>query len=141
MDVLLTYPSDGLRLFQSMVPLGLLSIGTVISEAGYSVKLIDFNHYRGNFRHDLLLWQPRIVGIGGTTPSRMQSFSIARKVKESLPGTITVYGGVNATFTAREVLEKIPEIDFVIMGEGEISFKILCDSLLHQSGMPLKSIP
>ena len=27
-------------------------------------------------------WQPRIVGIGGTTPSRVKSFSIARKVKK-----------------------------------------------------------
>ncbi|MFA5817457.1 MAG: B12-binding domain-containing radical SAM protein [Bacteroidales bacterium] len=94
MQILLTYPDDGLRLFQSMVPLGLLSIGTVVKEAGYTVRIIDFNHYHGNFRNDLLDWQPRIVGIGGTTPSRMKSFRIARQVKQALPGAVVVYGGV-----------------------------------------------
>jgi len=124
-----------------MVPLGLLSIGTVVRGAGYSVKIIDFNHYRGNFKKDLAYWKPGIVGIGGTTPSRMKSFAIARKVKQVLPDAIIVYGGVNATFTAREVLEKIPEIDFVIMGEGDLSFKTLCDSLLQPPHEIRKDIP
>ncbi len=43
-DILLTYPSDGLRLFQSMIPTGLISIGTVLRNTGYPVKIIDFNH-------------------------------------------------------------------------------------------------
>jgi anaerobic magnesium-protoporphyrin IX monomethyl ester cyclase len=130
MDILLVYPSDGIRLFHSMVPLGLLSIGTVMKEDGYSVKILDINHYRGNFSRDLNRWQPRLVGIGGTTPSRMKSFRIARKVRKSLPGAFIVYGGVSATFTAREVLRDIPEIDYVIAGEGEFSFRSLCRHLL-----------
>ncbi len=134
MDVLLIYPADGLRFFQSMVPLGMLSIATVIKEAGYSVRVIDLNHYHGNLRDDLRDWQPRIVGIGGTTPSRVKSFSIARKVKKASPETIVVYGGVNASFTAREVLENIPEIDYIIMGEGELSFRAFCHSVLRRSG-------
>jgi len=141
MDVLLTYPDDGLRLFQSMVPLGLLSIATVIKEAGYTVKIIDFNHYRGNFAKDLAEWKPRMVGIGGTTPSRKKSFAIATKVKRALPQAIVVYGGVNASFTAHEVLEKVPEIDYIIMGEGELSFKRLCNKLLHQDADDLAAIP
>jgi anaerobic magnesium-protoporphyrin IX monomethyl ester cyclase len=141
MQILLTYPSDGLRLFQSMVPLGLLSIGTVVKEAGYSVRIVDFNHYHGNFRKDLLAWQPRIVGIGGTTPSRMKSFRIAREVKKAIPDAIVVYGGVNATFTASEVLKKVPEIDYIIMGEGDLSFKALCDRILRQTGEIQTDIP
>jgi radical SAM superfamily enzyme YgiQ (UPF0313 family) len=140
MDVLLIYPADGLRFFQSMVPLGMLSIATVIKEAGFSVRMIDMNHYRGNLSKDLREWKPAIVGIGGTTPSRIKSFRIAGKVKAASPETVVVYGGVNASFTAREVLENIPEIDYIIMGEGELSFRAFCDSLLRQSADKLQTI-
>jgi anaerobic magnesium-protoporphyrin IX monomethyl ester cyclase len=124
-----------------MVPLGLVSIGTVIKETGYPVRIIDFNHYRGDFSSELHQFRPRIVGIGGTTPTRMKSFDIARKVKRELPGTVVVYGGVHATFTAREVLEKIPEIDYIIMGEGEIPFRELCDSVLQGDYARIRDIP
>lgn len=134
MDVLLIYPADGLRFFQSMVPLGMLSIGTVIRDAGYDVKLIDLNHYRGNLKKDLIAWQPRMIGIGGTTPSRTKSIRVAQTIRRILPDSTIVYGGVNATFTAPEVLEKVPQIDYIIMGEGEIAFRTLCNSLLGKSG-------
>lgn len=140
MDVILIYPADGLRFFQSMIPLGMLSIATVIKEAGYSVRIIDLNHYHGNLIHDLKEWQPRIVGIGGTTPSRVKSFRIARKVKTASPDTLVVYGGVHASFTAKEVLEKVCEIDYIIMGEGELSFRELCDVMIRDSTKDLNSI-
>lgn len=141
MDILLVYPADGIRLFQSMIPFGLLSIGTVMKEAGYSVKIVDLNHYRGSFHKDMLRWQPRIVGIGGTTPTRMKSFRIARAVKKTLPGAIVVYGGVNATFTAREVLGHVPEIDYVLMGEGELSFRSLCLKIFSGTPGEVHAIP
>jgi len=134
MEILLIYPADGIRFFQSMVPLGMLSIATFVRDAGFDVHMIDMNHYRGNLEKDLKEWKPRIIGIGGTTPSRIKSFRIAGIVKKVLPESTVVYGGVNATFTAKEVLEQIPAIDYVIMGEGEHSFKELCISLLRSNG-------
>jgi radical SAM superfamily enzyme YgiQ (UPF0313 family) len=140
-DVLLTYPSDGLRLFQSMIPSGLISIGTVLERAGYRVKVIDFNHYSRDFRSDLRELQPKVIGIGGTTASRMGSFLTARLAKRTLPQVPVVYGGIHATFTAEETLFAIPEIDYVIKGEGELSFLSLCDNLTGRSATGLESIP
>ncbi len=141
MDVLLIYPHDGLRFFQSMVPLGMLSIATVVRDAGYSVKVLDLNHYRGKISRDLNGWQPRIVGIGGTTPSRIKSFRIAQTIKKVCPDAIVVYGGLHATFTAEEVLGSIKEIDYILMGEGELAFKSFCDRLLKSAGKGLENIP
>jgi anaerobic magnesium-protoporphyrin IX monomethyl ester cyclase len=140
-DILLTYPSDGLRLFQSMVPTGLVGIGTVLRRAGYEVRIIDFNHYSRDFRRDLQKWRPRVIGIGGTTPSRMGSFYTARLVKETLPDTIVVYGGINATFTSAEVIAKIPSVDYILQGEGEFSFLALCDAIFGKSLQPVAAIP
>jgi anaerobic magnesium-protoporphyrin IX monomethyl ester cyclase len=140
-DVLLTYPTDGLRLFQSMIPLGLLSIGTVLKNAGYTVKIIDFNHYTRDFRRDLRAWQPKIIGIGGTTPSRSGSFLTAQIAKKALPGVSIVYGGVHASFTTQETLQHIPQIDYIIQGEGERSFAALCDYVTGRCDVPIDHIP
>ena len=129
-DVLLTYPADPVRLFDSMVPLGLASIAAVLEANSYKVKVIDFNHYKGDYRRDLRTWQPKIVGIGGTTATRRGSFLTARLTKEVLPYATTVYGGPHASFTARDTLTHVLEIDYVVRGEGEYPFLALCDHLI-----------
>ncbi len=140
-DVLLTYPKDGFRLFQSMIPIGLVSIGTVLQEAGFKVAVIDFNHYTNDFRRQLQMLRPKVIGIGGTTPSRMGSFLTARLSKQVLPDSTVVYGGINATFTAKEVLEGVPEIDFIIKGEAELSFLSLCSAILTDSHEKIANTP
>jgi anaerobic magnesium-protoporphyrin IX monomethyl ester cyclase len=140
-DILLTYPHDGLRFFQSMMPIGLVSIGTVLKHAGYKVALIDFNHYSNDFQRQVKALSPKIIGIGGTTASRRASFLTARLTKKALPNATVVYGGINATFTAAEALSKIPEFDYVIKGEGELSFLRLCESLIRRVPDDLNSIP
>lgn len=140
-DILLTCPGDGLRLFHSMIPIGLVSIGTVLQKAGYRVAVIDFNHYDNDYQRQLQFLNPKIIGIGGTTPSRKSSFRTARISKQVLPDSVVVYGGINATFTAQDVLRDIPEIDFIIKGEAELSFLALCNSILRGSGLPDFSIP
>ncbi len=139
-DVLLTYPTDGLRLFQSMIPTGLISIGTILRNAGYSVKIIDFNHYSDDFRRDLRRMSPKVVGIGGTTPSRMGSFLTSRIVKNIFPQVPVVYGGVHASFTASNTLQNIKTIDYIIKGEGEFSFLKLCDILTGKLNEPISSV-
>jgi anaerobic magnesium-protoporphyrin IX monomethyl ester cyclase len=140
-DVLLTYPHDGLRFFQSMMPIGLVSIGTVLKNAGYRVALIDFNHYSNDFQRQVARLSPKVIGIGGTTVSRRGSFLTARLSKKAIPDATVVYGGINATFTATEVLSKIPEIDFILKGEAELSFLRLCDALIRRGPVDPLSIP
>ncbi|KMQ49805.1 Radical SAM domain protein [Chitinispirillum alkaliphilum] len=140
-DVLLTYPSDGPRIFSPMMPIGLVSIGTVLKKAGYRVKIIDFNFYGNDFRKELELLKPRIIGIGGTTPSRSGSFLTARIAKEVLPDVNVVYGGINATFTSAETLKSVTEIDYILKGEGEFSFLEFCNVITGKSDKTVEQIP
>jgi anaerobic magnesium-protoporphyrin IX monomethyl ester cyclase len=139
-DVLLTYPSDPVRLFDSLVPLGIASIAAVLEAHGYNVKVLDFNHYHGDFRRDLKWWNPKIVGIGGTTATRKEGFLTARLTKETLPSVPVVFGGVHATFTAADTLCHVPEIDFIMKGEGEYSFLNLCDQLIKNPGAAISTL-
>ncbi len=130
-DVLLTYPAENIRLFESMIPLGIASIAAVLEKNHYSVKIVDFNQYKGDFRRDLESWKPKIVGVGGTTPTRKGSFLTARLSKEILPGVPVVYGGVHASFTAQDTLEHVQDIDYVVKGEGEYTFLALCEKFVR----------
>ena len=140
-DVLLTYPSDPVRLFDSLVPLGIASIAAVLEAHDYSVKVLDFNHYHGDFRRDIKRWNPKIVGIGGTTATRRGSFLIARLAKESLLSVPVVFGGPHASFTAADTFSHVPEIDFVIKGEGEYPFLDLCNHFIREMDIDVTALP
>ena len=128
-DVLLAYPAERINVFSYMMPLGLASIAAVLEQHRHRVRIVDFAHYSRDFRRDIARWKPAVVGIGGTTATRKGSFLTARLVKETLPHTVVVYGGVHASFTAKDTLANVPWIDYVIKGEGEFSFLSLCDML------------
>jgi len=140
-DVLLTYPADPVRVFDSIVPLGIASIAAMLETHGYSVKVLDFNFYHGDFSRDLLQWNPKFVGIGGTTATRKGSFLTARLVKASLPSVPVVFGGPHASFTVADSLSNIPEIDFVVKGEGEYPFLGLCNHFIKGMAADPLSLP
>ncbi len=53
----------------------------------------------------------------------------AREIKKILPEIKIVVGGLWYSFFGKETLEKNPAIDFVVMGEGELTFNELMDAL------------
>jgi radical SAM superfamily enzyme YgiQ (UPF0313 family) len=114
-----------------MIPLGIASIAAVLESHNYTVKIVDFNHYKGDYQKDLQHWKPKIIGIGGTTSTRKNSFLTAQLSKEVLPDVPVVYGGVHATFTAEDTLTHIPHIDLIVRGEGEYTFLMLCHKFVR----------
>lgn len=118
-DILLVNPEEKEGFFERMPPLGLASLASFLESHNISVKIIDFEIEKKPLEHWLSLYQPRFLGISGTTHTRFESFRLARLAKTINKEIITIYGGVHATFTANETLRNIPEIDFVIRGEGE----------------------
>lgn len=140
-DILLTYPSEHVNIFGYMIPLGLASLGAVLELHGYRVKIIDFARYTGDFQRDLYKLKPKIVGIGGTTPTRKGSFLTAKLVKRVFPDTPVVYGGNHASFTAEDTLCNVSQIDYILKGEGEFSFLKLADILTGKTSEPIDSIP
>jgi anaerobic magnesium-protoporphyrin IX monomethyl ester cyclase len=141
MTVLLVWPSDGMRLFESMMPLGLASLGAMLEQKGFMVRIIDFNHFKGSFKEELRSLHPILVGVGGTTATRQASFQIAKTTKEVLPECPIVYGGPHATFAYEDTLNHVPAIDYVLRGEAEYSLLALCQALQCGEFHTISSIP
>ena len=54
----------------------------------------------------------------------------AKIIKEALPHVKIVVGGLWYSYLSKESLEQNPAIDFVVMGEGELTFNELMDDRL-----------
>lgn len=140
-DVILAYPRERVSAFYPMIPLGLANIAAVLEQNNVSVKIIDFNFYRGDFQRDLKKWNPKIIGIGGTTITRKASYSIANLAKKVFADVPVVYGGIHASFTAEDTLKNIKEIDFIVKGEGEYTFLSLCEFFSGRDGDSIHDLP
>ncbi len=55
--------------------------------------------------------------------------SLAKKLKKLLPKSKIVFGGPEVSYNAKTVLTDCPFVDFIISGEGEYPFAMLCDCL------------
>ncbi len=138
-DILLVNPREHHGFFEKMPPLGLASLAAVLESGSTSVAIADLEIEHGSLEDWLRRVQPRFLGISGTTHTRFESYDIARRAKRHNPEIVTIYGGVHASFTGRETLATVPEIDYVIRGEAERSLPALIAA--HQSGANLQLIP
>ena len=138
MEVLLIAPP-----FKGLLrePLGLSYLATVLNRNGISTHLIDFNvepFTRRDFRKYIRDSKPRIVGLTSFT----FNFSVAKKIIEEIKHIetqiMTVIGGVHASAMPEKILTNIPSVDFVVVGEGEVTFLELCRKFLD--GESVKNI-
>ncbi len=118
-DVLLLHPAEQGITFGSMPPLGMAWITSFLQSKGISATLFDLQVTEKSIESLLQVHNPSLVGIGGTSHTRFESFAIARRVKAYNPDIQILYGGSHATFTAEDTLAHIPEIDIIVRGEGE----------------------
>ena len=115
-------------------PLGLLSIGGPLIDAGFRVELLDaeFGPMRiddivariADAAPDLLL-----VGHSGSTSAHPTVVRIVAAIKRCRPGLRIVYGGVFPTYHWRDILEQTPAVDIIVRGEGERTMLRLAHAL------------
>ncbi len=105
-----------------MPPIGLASIAAFLEQRSISVDLIDCYAHpdaTAQIRQTLLDERPAFLGFSCTTSTFLDGVGIAAMAKSLLPGIRTVFGGVHVSALKEEILERFPEVDFIIAGEGE----------------------
>jgi anaerobic magnesium-protoporphyrin IX monomethyl ester cyclase len=76
------------------------------------------------------------TAVTATINDAIKTLELVKKIK---PGTVTILGGVHPTFMYEEVLSSSPAVDYIVVGEGEISFHQLLTAL--EAGEDPVSIP
>ena len=109
-----------------MVPQGLLSIAAYLIEQGHDVFVYDCLGLDAPFDlqkqvQAILAYQPQIVGFSTTTSSFPDAADLAQKIKEQLPDTVTICGGVHVSALEGRLLRDYAAFDFLAAGEGELT--------------------
>ena len=132
MKILLIQPPPRKIVKENIVvpPLGIAYLAAVIEKQGHSVSIIDA------FAEALDLHSledrvkkiaPDLIGITGMTPVIDNAFRTAGICRRY--AKYVVIGGPHVSVAGSKVFEQCPEVDYVIQGEGEISFPLLVEAL------------
>jgi radical SAM superfamily enzyme YgiQ (UPF0313 family) len=103
-------------------PLGLAYLAAVLEEAGLECLVLDLVVYpysEALLAEQMNDFRPDLVGLTAVTMTVDHALTVVRAAKRIAPEALTVMGGPHVTFTARETLEACPELDVVVLGEGE----------------------
>ena len=115
-----------------VAPIGLYYIGALLKANGHAVEILNLQGLKGApERISALLAdkQPDLVGFSILNANRWGGIEIARLAKALNPAVITVFGGVTPTFLWHHFLTHFPEIDYVVVGEGEYPLLHLVQAL------------
>ena len=121
-----------------VMPPGLLALAGYIRQHGEPVALLDLcikseappvNTEASALRTFEKRFQENGPALVGVSVMVAGQFGLARLVcrcvKEQKPDVVTVIGGAHVSQFPREILEHCPEVDFVVLGEGELQLLAL----------------
>ncbi len=103
-------------------PMGICCIAAVCEKAGHEVVILDYivsRYTAEKLRTELDRFQPHVVGTNSVTMNFDSATAILRDVKAHNPSIPTLMGGPHVSFDHYNVLRDNPEVDVVIIGEGE----------------------
>ena len=112
-----------------ILPLGILSVGSVLKKNGYQVKLININEKQIDKAVDYITAQrPLYVGLSVMTGIQTEHSTImSKKIKEKSDIAVA-WGGIHPSLLPKQCLES-DYIDYVIIGEGEETILEFTDNL------------
>jgi len=114
--------SDISRKANIMPPLGLASIAAYLDRHRIRSEIIDcYAHPNSDamIRDHVKEKQPDFVGFSCTTATFLDGIRIARFVRQSHPRVKIVFGGVHVSALKEKLLDQYPEMDYIVVGEGE----------------------
>ncbi|MEM3202103.1 MAG: TIGR04190 family B12-binding domain/radical SAM domain protein [Candidatus Micrarchaeaceae archaeon] len=119
-----------------MYPIGYVSIVSTLVKQGYSVRLLNlavrmlldkkYDVSKAIKSIDSILYGIDLHWL----PSVQGTINIAKIIKQYHPNRHLVFGGLSATYYAKEIMQKYPYIDFVLKGDTtEPYFSKLIDTI------------
>jgi len=125
------------------VPMGLYSVGAVLKESHYDVEVLDWheiNRTPEKVKEALVAKKPDVIGFSVLHGNRWGAIDIARTAKQLNLKTKIVFGGIGATFLWEHLLTNFPEVDCVVLGEGEWTFLNLVSHFEKKQGQGMEEI-
>ena len=116
-------------------------LAAIVEQKGGQVGILDLNalrvNYNGNLVPDEIIaneiaqekWD--LIGIGGLTTTYARIKKLVPIICKSCQDSIILAGGGWCTYNPDEILQLVPEIDMICVGEGEETFSEIYDEINH----------
>jgi radical SAM superfamily enzyme YgiQ (UPF0313 family) len=116
-------------------PLGILSIGAYLEREGHTVRIYDGAFItREQMVRNITNFNPDVLGVYSNAFSLERVGLLAEALKDSLPDIKVVIGGPITVGYEENILSLHPEIDFIVVGEGEETISELCKAIKNGGG-------
>ncbi|MCW7754220.1 B12-binding domain-containing radical SAM protein [Desulfobotulus sp. H1] len=113
-------------------PLGLCYVAAACLAQKAEVKILDFIVSPWSpeiLRKEFEDFPPDVIGITAVTMTAPEALEIIRVARKIRPHTLCFMGGPHATFDAENLLNDTPELDLIVLGEGEATLAELVPRL------------
>ena len=129
MKILLIYPyfleervhAEEIR----VLPQGIFFVAALCRQHGYEVEILnwyDIQRRPQEIRETLKKRRPDVIGFSILHANRWGGIDIAKIAREIDPTVHIVFGGIGATYLWKHLLANFADIDYVVLGEGEVCF-------------------
>ena len=135
--------NDVWYLGKRLPPIGLMYVAAALEKAGFQVQMLDNYLMKkpiDEVKQFVAKLNPQIVGITCGSATYARCIETAKAIKETLPDCRIVVGGRHASYVPDSLLDT-PEIDYVVMGEGERAMAQLAASITSGNESVAISIP
>ncbi len=146
MQILLAYTaatSSGNRdvgAFETLLPIGLCSLHGLLRSRNLPATLANLSGSSdAEITRLLHRISPTLVGLSQWTHNRHETIRAARLIKRTLPDCLVILGGGHATHQAELILQCHPEVDLIVLGEGEQTLLELLSAL--EDSRELTTVP
>lgn len=110
-----------------------------LPEFNIGIKEYTINDPSINIVADLYKQHPDVIGFSCYIWNIEKTKEIANLLKKVNPEVVIVLGGPEVSYNTAQWMEQIPEVDVIVMGEGEQPFKQLLNNL--ENGGDFADVP
>ena len=139
LKVLFIVPEVRLDSAPTSMPFWAGILGSIVQQKGGQVGVLDLNALRTKYggrqvplkviAEEISAEKWDMIGIGGLTTTYARIKELAPLIRKKSPDSLFVGGGGWSSYNPDEILQLIPELDLICIGEGEITFSELYDEV------------
>ena len=116
-------------------PLGLLYIGGVIQDLDIELQILDANMLKLNIEETIVKikqYNPDVLGISVNIVTAQAAKKVLERIRKDMPTIFCITGGPLPTIVADIWIDYC---DVVLIGEGELTFRYVIETLLNNESI------
>lgn len=139
MKILFIQTRNDIRILKEpSTPLGLLYLASVARQKGHLTYLSICSNREGSIKEILTKIRKQsidVCALSSYTAQILNQYHLMHTIKEYSPNCKIVFGGPHASALPQKTMEECEAIDYLIYGEGEITFGELLDGLTRRNSL------